>query len=632
MAAPTYATDLSLIDECEDVATFVATGGGASALNDETDYFINNTQCVSKNGFTATTKGQMHDDVSAPSITSGDAVFIWLKQNNRNLMDTIANGGGQVIMGTSNSAYAQFYVDGSDAAGADLAGWKNHAVDPTQTASATTGSPGAASTWDHFGGQWKILGSGSLKGAPNAVDVIRHGRELTCIDGDGTSGYATFDGAAVFDANVARAWGLLTPALGTYLQHGAFVMGTVSTSVDFRDEFRSINVLDDLFVPTGFNEFEIRNASSNVEWTNINITQLIETTNTTATAPFVLTLNVGTFTGTNCVFTDGSTTTFNSTASATSCSWIRMGNVDANEADLSGSSFITPTVAADGAAVTWDETISSAHGISELDNCTFTMGTNNHHAISFSTNVSNGAEITLTGIEFTGFDADGTGDSDNSILEFLATTGTITVNLSGCTVDGAAASSSNFTVDTRAGCTVNVNFDPKTVLVNVKDVNGSNLQSVRVLVETAATAASGEAFEAAVTSITQTAGTATVTTTAAHGLETGDKVVIRGAQPDGYNKHATATVTSTTQFTYPVDSGLSSPATGTPLVSYVAIQGLTDASGNISVSRTWAVDQDMKGWARLKNTTAPFYKDGDIAFTVSSANGNTINVVLQPDE
>jgi len=169
-------------------------------------------------------------------------------------------------------------------------------------------------------------------------------------------------------------------------------------------------------------------------------------------------------------------------------------------------------------------------------------------------------------------------------------------------------------------------------LVNVKDVNGTNIQNARVFVETAATIASGEMFEAAVTSLTQSAGTATCTTTAVHGLITGDIVVIRGAQPDGYNKVATVTVSSTTVFTYAVNSGLSSPATGTPVVSFVALHGLTDASGNITDTRVWGANQQLKGWARKINASSPFYKQADIAYTVDSANGNSTNTVLQPDE
>ena len=139
-------------------------------------------------------------------------------------------------------------------------------------------------------------------------------------------------------------------------------------------------------------------------------------------------------------------------------------------------------------------------------------------------------------------------------------------------------------------------------------------------------------FEAAVTTLTSATGTATCTTTAAHGLVTGDHIVIRGAQPDDYNKTAEVTVSTTTIFTYSVTSGISSPATGTPVVSFVVLHGTTDGSGNISDARTWGADQAVKGWARKSNTSSPYYKQSTIAYTIDSTNGNTTNVVLQSDE
>ena len=326
MATAVYATDLALIDDAQAVASYAATGGGAGGLADETDYFINDTQCISKAGFTAVQKGIIHDDVAAPTITAGDAVFIWGRQANRNIMDTIANSGGAVIMGTSNAIFQGFNVDGSNVEGSELLSWISYAVDPTQTPSYASGSPGAASTWDHFGMEWKILSSGSLKGNPNAVGNSRHGRELQVTEGF-TVADGTFDGAATTDATVTNRWGILTPVAGGYLFHGAFVMGTVATAVNFIDADRSINVLDDPFLPAGFNEFEIRNASSVVEWTNIVIKHL--GTNT----PSLLTLNVGTFTGLLCQFDGFDTTTFASTGSCLSSTWSNSARINLNEAE-----------------------------------------------------------------------------------------------------------------------------------------------------------------------------------------------------------------------------------------------------------------------------------------------------------
>lgn len=617
MAAPTYATDLSDYDQADAVANYSALGGGSSGLADETDYFVETPQCISKAGFTATTKGIMLDDGGSRTVAAGDAIFIWGKQNNRNLMDTIANGGMRVTVGNSTSAYDEFYVDGSNSSGSDLAGWRSYAVDPTQTPSNTVGG-GAAGT-NLVGFNWKILGSGSLKGNPNAIDVQRHGRELQCTAGDVTNGYATFDGAAVFDANNTRRWGILTPATGAYLFHGCFVMGTASTSVDFRDENRNIVVLDDPFLPSTFNEFEIRNASSNVEWTGISISH--EGT----VSPSTLTLNVGTFTGDNCRFAGCGTTTFASTGSCINSQWASSGQVVLNQADISGSSILTPTVAADEGAVYDNRTTVGAVSITELDNCTFSQGTNAHHAIRFGTSVAH--DITLTGIEFTGFSS--TDDVNGSTLRFDATSGSINVNLIDCTVDGNPATTSNVGVDDAAGITVTLVVNPVTTKVTTLDVDGNAIASARVLLETSDNGGgSGFPYQASV-SIVQAAGTATVTHTA-HGLDTNDYVVIRGASPQGYNKVAQITVTGVNTYTYTVDSGLSSPATGTPVSSYVGLYGTTSSTGVVQASKTWPAAQGLKGWAR-KSSNSPYYKQS--ALSVSDASGGSdITALMLLDE
>lgn len=66
-----------------------------------------------------------------------------------------------------------------------------------------------------------------------------------------------------------------------------------------------------------------------------------------------------------------------------------------------------------------------------------------------------------------------------------------------------------------------------------------------------------------VSSLTQSGGTATCTTSASHNLSTGDWVYIEGANEAEYNGIVQITVTGATTFTYEVDSGATSPATGT---------------------------------------------------------------------
>lgn len=71
------------------------------------------------------------------------------------------------------------------------------------------------------------------------------------------------------------------------------------------------------------------------------------------------------------------------------------------------------------------------------------------------------------------------------------------------------------------------------------------------------------ADEIAISSLTSAATTATCTTSANHGLTTGDYVDIRGVSPDGYNGIVAVTVTGLNTFTYTVASGLTTPATVT---------------------------------------------------------------------
>lgn len=183
------------------------------------------------------------------------------------------------------------------------------------------------------------------------------------------------------------------------------------------------------------------------------------------------------------------------------------------------------------------------------------------------------------------------------------------------------------TIDNVNGSTVNVILAPVTFSINVKDPDGNNISGARVLAETAA--AGTFPYQASV-SITSSAGTATVTHTA-HGLKTNDFVVIRGAQPDDYNKQAQITVTGANTYTYSVTSGISSPATGTPVSSFAPVSGTTDASGNISDTRTWLSSQAIKGWVR-KSTSAPYYRQFSFTGTVNSASGLSINIQMVSDE
>jgi hypothetical protein len=71
--------------------------------------------------------------------------------------------------------------------------------------------------------------------------------------------------------------------------------------------------------------------------------------------------------------------------------------------------------------------------------------------------------------------------------------------------------------------------------------------------------------------------------------------------------------------------------TGTIKATFVALEGLTNSSGNISTTRVYSSDQPVSGWVR-KSSTAPYYKEALLSGSVDNATGYSVNVQLISDE
>jgi len=93
----------------------------------------------------------------------------------------------------------------------------------------------------------------------------------------------------------------------------------------------------------------------------------------------------------------------------------------------------------------------------------------------------------------------------------------------------------------------------------------------------------------AVSTLTSSGNVATLTTSTAHNLKTGAIVEVIGADQSGYNGLVKITVTTTTRFTYYVEAGLTTPATGTILVDL----GGCKASGTDTNAGTDFVEGDF---------------------------------------
>ncbi len=307
--------------------------------------------------------------------------------------------------------------------------------------------------------------------------------------------------------------------------------------------------------------------------------------------------------------------------------WINFGlitfpTVDAskfcnNTTFINCDQMITSTIDMDGN--TWSGT-TNANGAILLD----TTGDSDNilNATFISDGTGHGVEISVLGTydfdnwAFTGY---GATTSTDAAVYVSAVTGTVTINV----LNGGDTPTYR-----TAGATVVIVLAAVTVSVTAVEADGTPIEGAAVTL-LAANGAGPLPFEDSVT-ITQTAGVATVAHTA-HGLATGEKVGLKGATPTAYNGIKTITVTGANSYTYPIDSGTTSPATGTIISTGIVIDGLTNASGFISDTRPYSTAQAVTGDAR-KGSYSPVYKTAPISGTVSTTAGLPITVTMTPDQ
>ena len=172
------------------------------------------------------------------------------------------------------------------------------------------------------------------------------------------------------------------------------------------------------------------------------------------------------------------------------------------------------------------------------------------------------------------------------------TTGTVTITLT-----------NNSTVPrvlNTGGATVEI-VNNKTVSVSVDDNVGVDLEDARVRL---VASTGGDLTPNQSVSITRSGSTATATQTA-HGMATGDEVMIVGADQIEYNGYKTITVTGANTYTFTVSGTPDTPATGTITGQAVILRGLTNASGLVQTTTfNYTNDQPIEGVAR-KSSRSP---------------------------
>lgn len=604
MVAAVYTSDLTTLipDDVASTGNWAAIGGGASGLNIETDYFIQGVNCMSKNAFASSTKG-MAEDTTNTLLSTGDldAVYTWMTHTTPGSLDSKANGGMRVVMGSSAATYNEYYYAGNDTIDYG-APWICAVVDP-ENATANTGSV-AHTAMDTYGVVAKLVG-GPTKGAPLGIDAIRQGRSYDVTAGD-SGAPATFTAAAAKNDLLANRYGQFqgVPGIaGSYTMQCRLGIGTVATAAYFEDSNANISLNDLEFVDSGFQLFEVVNAGTTCKWTNVTISAV----GTNSRGNFLVTSSTLVELVT-CTFNDMGAFTFDANTTATGVVFRRCDTIT------------------DGTLT--DCTIDSSFNASAVSNDDLDLLTGNNW-IGDGTGYAVEMPTLITANDTMGWDntfdtstyASVDGSTGNEVIKANVDTGiTLTINV--------ASGATPPTVHVIGGGAVDVVSGQATATVKCIDSStGLGIEGVGVIVRAEDTGP--EPFEDVVT-ITRVTSTATVAHTG-HGFSSGNYVEIQDAVQNEYNRVKLITVVNANSYTFAVSGTPTSPATGTILATSVLIFGDTDVNGEIADTRGYASNQDISGDAK-KGSSVPTYVSSPISGTVDSTNGALFTITMNSDD
>jgi hypothetical protein len=563
-------------------------------------------------------------DFSSGGTDEGNHIFMII--NSSGTRDTLANGGYGIIVADdlATDSFGTWYV-GPQAN--SQGGWEYFVIDPTAdfdavtagTASWTlTGNPAQLSGVDGIGVRWKI--TNTVMGASDNAFVqsgsIGVGYRITGTDAV-FSEFSTYETTNRFGALETKS-GTLFPLCKLRIGQASGAAGNVTfNDTGFNVTWQGQTLSDGTTKATAAGFYGLF-ADQGTGTTDITL----DSGALSAASPETFDLDlsgVNSVNITNLSVDRARLITLDSAVDWDGGTIKNSGQIDASAAILTNCNIFTSTVAVNDSAVLWDDTTDPD---GNLDGCSFSKGTNDHHAIEFSDNIP--SSITIRNCDFTGFSA--SQNNNASIFHFRDTTGTITLNLIGCTSDVAFANS--YRTD---GATINVVESPVTITVKVEDNEGAVLQDARVWCR-AADGTGPMPFEESVT-ITRSGTTATVSHTT-HGLVTGDYVKLAGItdKTEDNNGAFQITVTDGNTYTYTTTNSGSTSYTGTITATGGLLYGLTDVNGEISRSRTFSSDQPIAGNVR-KSSADPRFKSGMLdGNTVDANNGLTLIIGLALDQ
>jgi len=531
--------------------------------------------------------------ISTVDMSSGTHVYIWM--NCSGIPDTKANGGYRIVLYTDSSNYATFYVGGSDTHGT---GWLLMCCDASATPNDETGTFDPSDV-TRIGVQFNVTTAAVKQGQVFVYnvfwDAVRYGTGSVVTSG--ATDDADYEDIYIDEVN-DNYYGVVQKIYGSYIQTGKIILGGTSTETcDFVIDNEIIIFPSNDKVGSDF--YEILPLGNTTNPTYVDISgSVIKAAGSEKFTFDCSGANINTLSVVGNTIDNAADCTFQSGQTITSNVFTGCGAIDPNLGTSEGSLMIN---AAGDATAAIDLIFSDYTG-----------------ATTYAVYVASG----VTEIDMDNWVFDDPNNTTSYALYWAGAAGTLTINATNGTnlVDGGCTS---------AGGTVTVVSNPVTCEITVKDTATPPiaLENARVLLKVS----NGDnyPYQASV-NIVSTGTTATVTH-ADHGMATDDYIVINGANEDAYNGVYQITYVGDSSYTYTMGSDPVSPATGTIIGTFAVISGDTNASGIVSDTRTWSVDQDITGWAR-KSTDSPYYRQSGIVGTIDKDSGLTVIAQLISDE
>jgi hypothetical protein len=268
-------TNLSVFDAADSSGKWAELAGhlsgGAPAATSE-NYWQNGTAVDQSTGQAVGTSAGMQCDFGSTLSWTGSSKWVfltWSKYDAATNIQTWANGGFRIGIGTSSGNMDFVNAYGSDFSPYPAGGWISVAIDPEVAFASPDASDGSGLT----SGSYRVIGflpntlAKVTKGSPIVADIIRYGRGDIVV-----TGTETFSSMATADNTATVRWGLFIPkATGIYEWKGLMSLGTSGTAVSLTDANKTILVQDTPRVSAGFNKIEVSNASSTVSLDSVTI-------------------------------------------------------------------------------------------------------------------------------------------------------------------------------------------------------------------------------------------------------------------------------------------------------------------------------------------------------------------------